>query len=49
METDLLQASNEDIFFLKSTNKGALEVKILRLEDPLNGQNFFESYTIVKN
>ena len=49
METELLQASNGDLFFLKSTNKGALEVKILKLEGPLDSQNFFESYTIIDN
>ena len=47
METELLQASNGDLFFLKSTNKGALEVKILKLDGPLDSQNFFESYTII--
>ena len=45
METELLSASNGDIFFIKSENDGALTVKILDFER-LNSQNFLESHNV---
>ena len=44
METQLMRAANNDIFFVKSAEQGKLEVAILNQAS--KNENFYDSYEI---